>query len=184
ARQGEKPRVKIPPWIETANLRGDAQPGLLKEVFRFRRLAHKTKQVAIKAMLIPLHESCKGIQVSASKPCNFGVQTHKHLHRNGSRAYHTLLYTNGVAKKMHGRKVSSLWRLNRLQVAGKRLKVTGRCARISAVKEILRELLELQDVDARLATVRARLATFPKRLAELNARLEAGKAALEKAKES
>ena len=52
------------------------------------------------------------------------------------------------------------------------------------MKEILRELLELQDVDARLATVRARLATFPKRLAEVNARLEAGKAALDKAKES
>lgn len=65
-----------------------------------------------------------------------------------------------------------------------RLKVAGRCARIVAVKEILRELLELQDVDARLTTVRARLATFPKRLAEVNARLEAGKTTLEKAKES
>lgn len=53
-----------------------------------------------------------------------------------------------------------------------------------AVKEILKELLELQDVDTRLNAVRARLATFPKRLAELHARLEASRAALDKSKES
>jgi predicted nucleic acid-binding Zn-ribbon protein len=52
------------------------------------------------------------------------------------------------------------------------------------VKEILKELLELQDVDTRLGAVRARLATFPKRLAEVNARLQASQAALDKAKES
>jgi predicted nucleic acid-binding Zn-ribbon protein len=52
------------------------------------------------------------------------------------------------------------------------------------VKEILKELLELQDVDTRLGAVRARLATFPKRLAEVNARLHASQTALDKEKES
>jgi uncharacterized protein len=52
------------------------------------------------------------------------------------------------------------------------------------VKEILKELLELQDVDTRLNAVRARLATFPKRLAELQARLSTSRAILDKGKES
>ena len=52
------------------------------------------------------------------------------------------------------------------------------------MKEILKELLELQGVDTRLNAVRARLATFPKRLAELHARIEASRAALDKSKES
>ena len=52
------------------------------------------------------------------------------------------------------------------------------------MKEILKELLELQDVDTQLNGVRAHAATFPKRLAELNARMEASRAALEKSKES
>lgn len=52
------------------------------------------------------------------------------------------------------------------------------------MKEILKELLELQDVDARLGGVRARLAAFPKRLSELNQRLEASRAALEQSRQS
>ncbi len=53
-----------------------------------------------------------------------------------------------------------------------------------AVKEILKELLELQDVDTRLNAVRARLATFPKRLAELQVRVDASRGALNQSKES
>lgn len=52
------------------------------------------------------------------------------------------------------------------------------------MRAILKELLQLQEVDTRLNAVRARLATFPQRLAEVNARLAAGKAHLEKGKES
>lgn len=52
------------------------------------------------------------------------------------------------------------------------------------MKEILRELLELQDVDTRLGSVRTRLAAFPKKLSELNQRLEASRAALEQNKQS
>ncbi len=52
------------------------------------------------------------------------------------------------------------------------------------MKEILRELLELQDVDTRLGGVRARLSVFPKRIAELNQRLEASRNALEQSKQS
>lgn len=52
------------------------------------------------------------------------------------------------------------------------------------MKEILKELLELQDVDTRLGRVRARLAVFPKRVLELNQRLEASRAALEHSKQS
>ncbi|MGH9709625.1 MAG: zinc ribbon domain-containing protein [Candidatus Acidiferrales bacterium] len=52
------------------------------------------------------------------------------------------------------------------------------------MRAILKELLQLQEVDTRLNAVRARLATFPKHLAEVNARLAAGKAQLEKGKES
>jgi uncharacterized protein len=52
------------------------------------------------------------------------------------------------------------------------------------VKEILKELLELQEVDTHLNAVRARLATFPKRLAEVQARVDASRAALDKSKES
>jgi len=52
------------------------------------------------------------------------------------------------------------------------------------VRAILKELLQLQEIDTQLNTVRARLATFPKRLAEVNARLAAGKAGLDKGKES
>lgn len=54
----------------------------------------------------------------------------------------------------------------------------------SPVREILKELLELQDVDARLGAVRARLAAFPKRLVEVKTRLETGRTALDKGKES
>ncbi|HEV2616813.1 MAG TPA: hypothetical protein VGU63_09430 [Candidatus Acidoferrales bacterium] len=52
------------------------------------------------------------------------------------------------------------------------------------MRAILKELLQLQEVDTRLNGVRARLAVFPRRLAEVNARLAAGKAQLEKSKES
>ena len=52
------------------------------------------------------------------------------------------------------------------------------------MKEILKELLELQEVDTRLNTVRARLATFPKQLAEVKARIDAGRTALDRSKES
>jgi uncharacterized protein len=52
------------------------------------------------------------------------------------------------------------------------------------VKEILKELLELQEVDTHLNAVRACLATFPKRLAEIQARVDASRAALDKSKES
>ncbi|HKV28842.1 MAG TPA: hypothetical protein VJN90_11285 [Candidatus Acidoferrales bacterium] len=52
------------------------------------------------------------------------------------------------------------------------------------MRAILKELLQLQEVDTRLNAVRARVATFPQRLAEVNARLAAGKAQLEKGKES
>ena len=52
------------------------------------------------------------------------------------------------------------------------------------MRAILKELLQLQEVDTQLNAVRARLATFPKRLAEVNARLAAGKAGLDKGKES
>ncbi|MGH9728383.1 MAG: zinc ribbon domain-containing protein [Candidatus Acidiferrales bacterium] len=52
------------------------------------------------------------------------------------------------------------------------------------MRAILKELLQLQEVDTRLNAVRARLAVFPQRLAEVNARLAAGKAQLEKSKES
>lgn len=52
------------------------------------------------------------------------------------------------------------------------------------MKEILKELLELQEVDSRLNSVRAHLATFPKQLAEVKARVDAGRAALDHSKES
>lgn len=52
------------------------------------------------------------------------------------------------------------------------------------MRAILKELLQLQEVDTRLNAVRARLAVFPQRLAEVNARLAAGKTQLEKSKES
>lgn len=52
------------------------------------------------------------------------------------------------------------------------------------MNEILKELLELQEVDTHLNAVRARLATFPKRLAEVQARIDASRAALDKSKES
>jgi len=52
------------------------------------------------------------------------------------------------------------------------------------VRAILKELLQLQEIDTQLNAVRARLATFPKRLAEVSARLAAGKAGLDKGKES
>lgn len=52
------------------------------------------------------------------------------------------------------------------------------------MREILKNLLELQEVDTRLNVVRARLATFPKRLAEVDARVAAGRAELEKSRSS
>ena len=52
------------------------------------------------------------------------------------------------------------------------------------MRAILKELVQLQEVDTRLNAVRARLAVFPQRLAEVNARLAAGKTQLEKSKES
>ena len=116
--QSKQPGIEISPWIKAPDLRGHAQPGLLEEIFRFCRLAHKPKQVTIEPMLIPLHERCEGIQVSASKPRNLGVKPHEHLHRNGSRAYHTLLYTNDAAKKTHLWDVSNLPLLNGLAGQG------------------------------------------------------------------
>jgi predicted nucleic acid-binding Zn-ribbon protein len=52
------------------------------------------------------------------------------------------------------------------------------------VRDILKNLLELQEVDTRLNAVRARLAAFPKRLAEVEARVAAGRAELEKSRGS
>jgi len=52
------------------------------------------------------------------------------------------------------------------------------------VRDILKNLLELQEVDSRLNATRARLALFPKRLAEVEARVTAGRAELEKSRES
>jgi predicted nucleic acid-binding Zn-ribbon protein len=51
------------------------------------------------------------------------------------------------------------------------------------VQEILKNLLELQEVDTRLNAVRARLAVIPKQIAEVEARVAAGRAELEKSKE-
>jgi predicted nucleic acid-binding Zn-ribbon protein len=52
------------------------------------------------------------------------------------------------------------------------------------MRAILKELLQLQEVDIRLNGVRARLAVFPKRLAEVDARVAAGKAELDRGRES
>jgi len=52
------------------------------------------------------------------------------------------------------------------------------------VQKVLQNLLDLQDVDVRLAQVRARLAQFPKKLAEVDARLAAARATLDQSKAS
>lgn len=51
------------------------------------------------------------------------------------------------------------------------------------MREILKNLLELQEVDTRLSAVRARLARFPQQLAEAEARVAAGRAERDKSKE-
>jgi uncharacterized protein len=52
------------------------------------------------------------------------------------------------------------------------------------VRDVLKNLLELQGVDTRLNANRAKLAVFPKRLAEVEGRVAAGRAELEKSRES
>ncbi|HEV2489462.1 MAG TPA: hypothetical protein VGT03_06620 [Candidatus Acidoferrales bacterium] len=52
------------------------------------------------------------------------------------------------------------------------------------MRDILKNLLELQEVDTRLNAVRARLASFPRLLADVDARVAAGRAELEKSRES
>lgn len=52
------------------------------------------------------------------------------------------------------------------------------------MRDVLKNLLELQEVDTRLNAIRAKLATFPKRLAEVERRVAAGRAELEKSRES
>jgi uncharacterized protein len=52
------------------------------------------------------------------------------------------------------------------------------------MRENLKNLLELQEVDTRLNAERARLATFPKRLAEVNARVAAAHAEVDKMREA
>lgn len=52
------------------------------------------------------------------------------------------------------------------------------------MRDALKNLLELQEVDSRLGAIRARLAAFPKRLAEVEARIAACRAELEKARHS
>ena len=52
------------------------------------------------------------------------------------------------------------------------------------MRDILKNLLELQEVDTRLNAIRAKLAAFPKRLGEVEARVTAGRAELEKARAS
>jgi uncharacterized protein len=54
------------------------------------------------------------------------------------------------------------------------------CARIAVVLKILQDLLELQQVDAKLRDAQARLATIPKKSAEIDTRVAAAKAELEK----
>lgn len=50
------------------------------------------------------------------------------------------------------------------------------------MQKVLRDLLELQSVDARLREVRAQLAAFPKKSAEMDAHLAAARAAVEQSK--
>lgn len=52
------------------------------------------------------------------------------------------------------------------------------------MRDVLKNLLELQGVDTRLNASRAKLATFPKRLADVEGRVAAGRAELEKSRES
>lgn len=110
AGDGEKPGVKISPRIKAADLRGDAQPGLLEKVFGFRWLADQAEQVAIQPMLITLDQDGERVQVPAAKPGHVGVETHSHLHRHraGKLAYHTVLYTSQVAKKTHKYKATAI----------------------------------------------------------------------------
>lgn len=99
--QSEKPGVEISPRIKAPDLRSDAQPGLLEEIFRFGWLSHQAEQVAIQTVLIALHQSGKRFEVPASKPGHVGVETHSHLHRAGKLAYHTVPYTDQQVKKTH-----------------------------------------------------------------------------------
>ncbi len=100
--QSEEPGVEIPSNIESADLRSDAKPGLLKKVVRISRLAHQTQQIAIKTVLVALDERGESIEVSASKPGNVGIEGQRQLlHHAGKLAYHTVLYTGEKAKKTH-----------------------------------------------------------------------------------
>lgn len=102
ARQSEEPGVEIPANVKSADLRSDANPSLLKKVFGIGRLTHQTQQITIKTVLVALNESGKGIEVSASKPDNVGIESQGQLlHRAGKLAYHTVLYTSEKPKKTH-----------------------------------------------------------------------------------
>ena len=101
SRQSEKPRIEVSLGVKTADLRRDAQPGLLEEVFGLGGLVHQAQQVAIEPVLVTLHQSCERLEVPASKPGHIGVETHSHLHRAGKLAYHTVPYTGHRAKKTH-----------------------------------------------------------------------------------
>src|SRR5579864_6925530 len=102
AGQSKKPRLEISAGIEARDLPRHAQPGLLKQILGFGGLAHDAQQIAIQPVLVARHQLRKRVQVSASKPGDFGFETHQHLHRNGSVPYHTVLYTDEVCKRTHG----------------------------------------------------------------------------------
>lgn len=102
ASQREEPSVEIPTDIESADLRSDANPSLLKKILGISRLAHQTQQIAVKTVLVALDQSGESIEVSASKPGNVGVEGQRQLlHRAGKLAYHTVVYTNEKPKKTH-----------------------------------------------------------------------------------
>src|ERR1700722_9528885 len=88
SRHGEKPSFEIALRIVLPDLFRHAYPSLLKEIFRLRRLANQTQQIAVEAILIACQQRGKRVQVSALKLGYFAFEPHTPLPHNGCAAYH------------------------------------------------------------------------------------------------
>src|ERR1700722_3950716 len=88
SRHGEKPSFEIALRIVLPDLFRHAYPSLLEEIFRLRRLANQTQQIAVKAILIARQQRGKRVQVSALKLGYFAFEPHAPLPHNGCAAYH------------------------------------------------------------------------------------------------
>src|SRR5215472_15308257 len=68
AGHGEQPSLKTELRVVTADTLHDSQPSLLKQILGRGRFPHQAQKITVKAVLVTLHESHHGIDITTAQP--------------------------------------------------------------------------------------------------------------------